>query len=163
MPRAAKLGQKNGYWYTKAGNPNGQYFGKVGIVSFKDAQKQFAEYLKSINDHQRRASSSLTTLELCDMFLDWLQTHRSDRTYDERRRHLTRFSSFHVGTQQVANIPATSIQASDLTAFLDHLAKGAKIKEFTRDKHATSIKAVFNWGSKHPSPTVEIASSIMAL
>ncbi len=48
MPRQAKLSKKNGHWYTKAGNPNGVYFGRVGDVNYQDAKEKFADHLKAL-------------------------------------------------------------------------------------------------------------------
>ena len=51
MPREPKLSQKNGHWYTKAGNPNGEYFGKVGDVPYQEARKRFAQYMQSLGEN----------------------------------------------------------------------------------------------------------------
>jgi integrase len=154
MPRQAKLGKKNGHWFTKAGNPSGVYFGRVGEVTYQDAKRKFADYLKGLAPVRSAAPAAavLTTAELVDLFLDWVQAHRSDRTYDERKRHLQRFIDFKRGERVVGVIPAVEMQATDLTAFLADLKQRLKLDPFTVDKHATSIKAAFHWGCKHPSP-----------
>jgi len=163
MPRQPKLGQKNGQWYTKTGNPNGVYFGPVANVTFQQAKASFAEYLKSLNG-QRAAThnDTLTVWALCEFFLEWVEKCRSPRTYDERRRHLKLFCKHRIGTQQLAALPAASITAADLQSFLDSLQQVTKDEEergeFTIDKYATSIKAAFNWGVKHPSPVSYLPS-----
>ena len=152
MPRTPKLGKKNGFWCTKAGAPNGVYFGKVSEVPYSEAKGKFADYLASLGKDEVECRQVFTILELCDRFLIWLKDHRSDRTHDERKRHLNRFCNFRVGTQLLAELPAEKVQASDLVAFKGHLAEKYKLDPFTVDKHATSIKHSFNWGTKHPSP-----------
>lgn len=152
MPRTPKLGKKNGYWHTKAGAPNGVYFGKVSDVPYSDAKRKFADYLSSLGKDDVATCQVFTVLELTDRFLAWLKDHRGDRTYDERKRHLNRFCNFRVGTQLLAELPAEKIQASDLLAFKKHLVEEYTLDPFTVDKHATSVKHAFNWGTKHPSP-----------
>ena len=52
---------------------------------------------------------------------------------------------------------STDVKAADLEAMLDHLKLGDEerkaVDPFTADKYCTSVKAAFNWGLKHPSPT----------
>jgi site-specific recombinase XerD len=153
MPRTPKLTKKNGYWCTKAGSPNGVYFGKVSEVPYSEAKTKFAEYLSSLGKPEGEAIRSVfTALELCDRFVDWLKEHRGDRTCDERNRHLSRFCNFQVGSQLIADLPADKVQASDLIAFKKHIAEKYELDQFTVDKHATSIKHAWNWATKHPSP-----------
>jgi len=157
MPRQAKLGKKNGYWYTKAGSPNGVYFGGVGEVTYKEARQKFVDYLKTLAPARPEPLAIvLSTAELVDLFLDWVQSHRSDRTYDERKRHLQRFIDFRRGERLIGEIPATENQAADLSAFLADTKERYKLDSFTTDKHATSIKAAFHWGTKHPSPITHL-------
>jgi integrase len=157
MPRTPKLGKKNGYWCTKAGAPNGVYFGKVAEVPYSEAKTKFADYLASLGKDVTQHVTVFTVLELCDRFLIWVKDHRGDRTYDERKRHLNRFCNFRVGTQLLAELPAEKIQASDLTAFKAHLVEAYKVDPFTVDKHVTSIKHGFNWATKHPSPVPHLS------
>lgn len=152
MPRTPKLGKKNGYWHTKAGAPNGVYFGKVSEVPYSEAKQKFADYLSSLGKEDTPQATVFTVLELCDRFLIWVKDHRSERSYDERKRHLNRFCNFRVGTQLLAELPAEKVQASDLMVFKAHLAEKYEVDPFTVDKHVTSIKHAFNWGTKHPSP-----------
>jgi hypothetical protein len=48
MPRHAQLKKKDGYWFTKAGAPNGKYFGRVDEISAADAKVLFVDYLKTV-------------------------------------------------------------------------------------------------------------------
>jgi integrase len=157
MPRQAKLSKKNGHWYTKAGNPNGVYFGRVGDVTYQRAKGKFADYLKALAPVQAAAAvATLSTAELVDLFLDWVHGHRSDRTYDERKRHLQRFIDFTRAGRLVGDVPVLEMQAADLSAFLTDAKERYKLDAFTTDKHATSIKAAFHWGTKHPSPVTHL-------
>jgi len=158
MPRQAKLNKKNGHWYTKAGNPNGVYFGKVGDVTYQEAKDKFADYLKALAPaRMARVVASISTAELTDLFLDWIQSHRSDRTFDERKRHLQRFVNFARNGRLIGEIPALEMQSADLSAFLADAQDRYKLDAFTTDKHATSIKAAFYWGARHPSPVTHLA------
>jgi integrase len=153
MPRQAKLRKKNGYWFTKAGGPNGVYLGRVGEVTYLDAKRKFAEHLKGLAPSRATpAPAGITIAELVDLFLDWVEAHRSARTYGERKHHLQRFIDFTRGDRLVGDTPAIEAQALDLSAFLAHVKEKYKLDPFTVDKHATSVKACFNWGSRHPSP-----------
>jgi integrase len=153
MPRTPKLSQKNGYWYTRAGDPNGVYFGKVGDVPYSAARKLFGKHLESLEETRRAAAGGVSVLALCEQFLDWVEAHRSPRTYDERKRHLDRFCNFRCGMDLIADREAQSLQARDLQVFLAHVRAAHNLDEFTTDKHATSVKAAFHWATKHPSPT----------
>ena len=164
MPRNPTLQIKHGSWYTKAGNTSGHYFGPVKKVSRQDAQGLFADYLKLLScDRAASNQDTLTVLKLCELFLDWVQKNRGDRTYEERRRHLQMFCKHHAGSQRIADLSATAVQALDLQSFLDSLKKTGENEEkrgsYTIDKYATSIKAVFNWGVKHPSPVSYLPQS----
>jgi len=64
-PRRPKLCQKSGCRHTETGNPNGEYFGKVGNVSYQEAHRRFIQHIKSLGERRHRSYSSLTTLEFC--------------------------------------------------------------------------------------------------
>ena len=70
MPRAPKLGKVNGYWCTKAGDQSGVYFGKVGEVPFKEANRAFGKYLATLS-HQARQSRlpTLSVAQICETHL----------------------------------------------------------------------------------------------
>jgi integrase len=94
----------------------------------------------------------LTAGELIDLFLDWIQKNRSDRTYSTRRTYCSRFASFRIGGKQVADLPANKIKSSDMEAWLDRMA-GQGLDPQTRRHAQTSVKHCWNWATKHPSPT----------
>lgn len=170
MPREAKLGKHEGQWFTKAGNSSGTYFGSVAEVPYKRAKQLFNEYLAKLSNERTERRAGIPVAELMDEFLAWLEDSRSDRTFDERRRHLQRFIHFHQASNLIADVPATAITAEDLKGFLKQIGeqdwlelrggKGKWIKRkraldpFTVGKYQTSLMACFAWGAgkKNPSP-----------
>jgi hypothetical protein len=165
MPRVAKLGKHKGQWCTKAGNPNGVYFGRVDEVSFKDAQKLFRSHLNSLTKATVK-TVGVTVAELMDKFLAWLEDSRSNRTFGERKQHLGRFVHYRRGADLLADVTATSVTAVDLKGFLVHVRENdwqgqwvkrkAPLDPFTVGKYQTSIMACFAWGSgkRNPSPSL---------
>jgi len=81
MPRQAKLGKKNGYWFTRAGNPNGVYFGRTGVMSYEDVKRAYGAHLKSLKVTRHRQEAGLIVADLIEKFLDWIEVERSERTY----------------------------------------------------------------------------------
>src|SRR5262245_36671618 len=106
MPSPAKLriqskgekGKKSKarYWYTDAGG-TGTYFGRVGDVTHKDAERLFREHMASLASTKPKAGA-LSAATLFDEFLDAVLAHRSKRTYEERKLHLDRFANYRSGT-----------------------------------------------------------------
>ena len=87
LPREAKLRKKKigkvAYWFTKAGGDT--YFGRVDVVPYKEARKLFQNHVGSLSEDQNNSKvRGLTAGELMDVFLDWIEHHRSDRTYATR-------------------------------------------------------------------------------
>ncbi len=151
MPRHPKLRKKkigkSVYWFTKAGGDT--YFGSVEETPYKDARRLFNQHLESVVDTQEgRKSHQLTAGELMDVFLDWLEKHRSDRTYSTRKTHCNRFGKFRVKGQKLGDLPARKIRGSDLEAWLAHLEKEGHEAQ-TRRHAQTSIKHCWNWATKH--------------
>src|SRR5947199_10812616 len=104
MPREAKLRKKKigkiAYWFTKAGGDT--YFGRVDAVPYKEARNLFRDHVGSLSEGQNNAKGrGLTAGELMDVFLDWVQGHRSDRTYGTRKTHCNRFGKFKVKDAKV--------------------------------------------------------------
>jgi integrase len=155
VPRQPKLRKKkigkSRYWFTKAGGDT--YFGNVADVPFSEARRLFSEHVKSIFETGNK-SKGMTTGDLMDLFLEWVQKNRSDRTYGTRKTHCEQFGAFHVGSQKVriADLPANKIKGADLEAWLNHLAKKG-LGPQTRRHAETSIKHCWNWATRHPSPT----------
>lgn len=159
MPRSPKLRVKNGYWFTKAGGTSGTYFGRVDEITHNRARELFAIHLKNLSATRSPQRHALTVAMLCDEYLEWLKNHRSERTYEERRRHLKLFCNHRVGSQRMAELIATDVQDTDLQSFLTHVQQEHALDPFTVDKYATSVKAAYTWGRKHPAPTSYLPNS----
>ena len=155
MPRQPKLHKKkigkSVYWFTKAGGDT--YFGNVSDVPYSEAKRLFNQHLQSVMDAwEHNKSRDLSAGELMDLFLDWLQLHRSERTYSTRKTYCNKFGKFTVRGTKVGDLPARKVRGSDLEAWIATLvAKGNK--EQTLRHAQTSIKHCWNWATKHPSPT----------
>lgn len=154
MARQPKLRKKTVgkavYWFTKAGGDT--YFGRTDEVPYADARRQFNQHLASVTDDQGSSKGrDLTAGELMDLFLGWIEQHRSDRTYSTRKTHCNRFGKFKIKGVKVGDLPARKVRASDLEGWLDHLeAEGHEAQ--TRRHHETSIKHSWNWATKHCPP-----------
>src|SRR5262245_6728412 len=157
MARHPKLRKKtvgtSVYWFTRAGGDT--YLGNVEEVSHQEAKRLFADHLLRVHgearDNKRRG---LSAGELMDLFLDWVQKHRDERTYSTRKTYCSRFGAFVVGGRKVrvADLPADKVRGEDLEAWLDHLA-GEGLGAQTRLHAETSVRHCWNWATKHPSPT----------
>ena len=148
--RRKKVG-KSVYWFTKAGGDT--YFGNVADVPHAVAQRLFRQHIANLTDAtQDGKRMALTAGALMDLFLDWVQAHRSDCSYGTRRTYCSRFGAFTVGGKRIADLPADKVTGPDLEAWLAHLAAQGQSAQ-TRRHAQTSIKHAWNWATKHPSPT----------
>jgi hypothetical protein len=157
VPRQPKLRKKKVgrsiYWFTKAGGDT--YFGKVEEVPHEDARKLFADHLHKLRDEETASKrQALTAGELMDLFLGWVQKHRDEQNYATRRTSCSRFGALRVGGRKVRDpdLPATQVRGVDLEAFLAHL-EDEGLSAQTRLHAETSVRACWNWATKHPSPT----------
>lgn len=158
MPRQPQLRRKkvgkSEYWYTRAGGET--YFGNVNDLPYSEAKKLFADHIKSVTEEASNSKGRkvLSAAELMDLFLDWLQKHRSDPTYKNRRTHCNRFAAFRVETSplRIADLPATQMKDKYLEDWLAHLENDLGLSDQTRRHAETSIKHCWNWATKHPSP-----------
>ena len=106
MPRAAKLGRLKGYWYTRAGNPSGVYFGKVGEVSHADARKRFRKYLASLDEGKlQQVLPALSVAEVCDAHLKWVRVERSEALFKQRRSFLNHWCRHKVDELRSQRLP----------------------------------------------------------
>lgn len=158
MARQAKLRKKTvgtaTYWFTKAGGPT--YFGNVDDVSYKEARSLFSDHLQSLSDSERDSKQKgLTVGELMDLFLAWIEKHRSRATYLSRRTHCSRFADFKIGNPKtrIAELPANKVKGADLDAWLTHLEEGRGLSAQTRRHAETSVKHAWRWATRYPSPT----------
>lgn len=163
MPRLPKLRKKkirgSTYYFTEAGG-SPTYFGNVQEVSYEDARKLFSAHVQSLVEQEPASKSkTLTAGELIDLFLEWVQRSRSERSYSTRKTYCSRFASFRVGGKGgklIADLPANRIKSSDMEAWLDHLV-GQGHGPQTRKHAQTSVKHCWNWATKHPSPTPHLS------
>jgi integrase len=156
MPRQPKLRKKKVgssiYWFTKAGGDT--YFGNVEEVSHKAAKKLFATHLNKVHgDAEGSKRRGLSAGELMDLFLEWVHKHRDGQNYATRKNYCSRFGSFRVGSRQtrVADLPADKVRGEDLEAWLAQLEEEG-LEAQTRLHAETSVRACWNWATKHPSP-----------
>jgi len=155
MPQQPKLRKKkvgkSVYWFTKTGGDT--YFGNVRDVPYAEARSQFNDHVASVMDAQKNSKvHELTAGDLMDLFLDWIEKYRSERTYSTRKTHCNRFGKFRVKAVKIGELPARKVRGSDLEAWLEHLeAEGHSAQ--TRRHAQTSIKHCWNWATKYPSPT----------
>jgi integrase len=128
----------------------------VQNIPYDEARRLFAAHTKNLAEVGAGSKSkTLTAGELIDLFLDWVQKNRSERTYGTRRTYCSRFASFRVGGnggKLIASLPANRIKSADMEAWLDHLA-GQKLDPQTRRHAQTSVQHCRNWATKHPSRT----------
>jgi len=86
MSRAAKLGRHNGYWYTRAGNRAGVYFGRIGEVPYNEALKRFRKHLSTLDDDRKQTELPLLSVaEICDSHLLWAKNKRSPALFRQRQ------------------------------------------------------------------------------
>jgi integrase len=163
MPRQPKLRKKKVgesiYWFTKAGGDT--YLGNVAEVTHQDARKRFADHLLRIrSEEMANKREHLTARELMDLFLQWVHGHRNEQNYFTRRTYCSRFGAFCVGQRRVrvADLPAHKVRGEDLEAWLETL-KEEGLEAQTRLHAETSVRACWNWATKHPSPTPYLPTS----
>jgi integrase len=141
MPRQAKIGQKNGHWYSEAGG-KARYFGRVDDTPYASALKRFREALASPGADREAKPKPMTVGELKTLFLAWLERHRGYRTHYERSRHLQRFAKAY-GKRKASEVDGTHLEA-----FTAALAKRGAALDW-QHKHEVSVRAMFRWGVKH--------------
>ena len=93
MGRHAKLRRNGEYWATDAGGKT-TYFGRTNEVPYGDAVKRFRKFLagRSVSEPQVCILTKGKTVRgLFGEFSEWMQTQRSERTLEERQRHLQRW------------------------------------------------------------------------
>jgi integrase len=154
MARQPKLRKKkvgnSVYWFSKAGGDT--YFGNVKDVAHEDAKRLFNQHLESLLDGQQdRKSQDLRAGDVMDFFLDWIERHRSDRTYSTRRTHCNRFGKFKVKGAKIGDLSVRKVKATDLEAWLAHLEEEGHSAQ-TRRHAQTSIKHCWNWATRHCPP-----------
>lgn len=157
MARSPKLNRaqvgKHAYWSTDAGGRR-VYFGKVGEVSRKQAETQFADHLKAIRTEtnaQRdvRLANAPSVWELCDRHNLWYQANRADRSYRQRRSLLQSFCNYQVSGQLYGRGQLIGDLAVDRITLQHAQEFIATIHDpCTRLHHVIAIKASFNWAAR---------------
>jgi integrase len=155
MPRQPKLRKKKvgraTYWYTEAGGPT--YFGNVEAVPYLEARRLFAVHVQILLDERNVSKEQgFTAGDLIDLFLEWVEKHRSHATYTTRLIYCSRFGDLKVRNVKIADLPADKVRASDLEGFLERM-EGEGLGPQTRLHAETSVRHCWNWGARHPSPT----------
>jgi integrase len=142
MGRQAKLRRKGEYWATDAGGKT-TYFGKTNEVPYGDALKRFRSFLADRSLSKAPVSiltNGKTVRVLLEEFSEWMGSQRSERTLEERQRHLRRWC------ERFGDLPCNAIGASNLESFINDL-----LHRYPSDyvaKHVTSVKAMFNTAVK---------------
>jgi hypothetical protein len=112
-------------------------------VPYGDALKRFRKFLASHSvpePHGCILTKGQTVWGLFGEFSRWIQSQRSDRTLEERQRHLQRWCD------RLGDLHCSAIGASHLENFMSDL-----LRRYPADyvaKHVTSIKAMFNTAVK---------------
>jgi integrase len=88
-----------------------------------------------------------------DLFLDWVQTHRAESSYDTRRLYCSRFGAHKVGPRKVCvrDLPADGVRGEDLESWLAKLKEDG-LEPQTRLHAETSVRHCWSWATEHPSP-----------
>jgi hypothetical protein len=151
MARPAKLRKKNGYWMTKAGGTEA-YFGKVALVPYGDARKQFLDHLRDVASRRQKGRAAITVEVLCDLHLDWLQSNRSNDLYKQRQYLLSKWCDFPVGKGRnrtlVGELAAVRITAEHLLAWKQALYD-ENLHDVTVQHALAAVKSCWYWGVNH--------------
>lgn len=141
MPRSAKLRNKGGYWASDAGGKT-RYFGKVDETSYAEALRRFREFLAvpplALVDE---ATKPIAVAELIELFLPWVRTHRGEKSFEERSRHLARFGKL------FGKVVARDVKGRHLERFIEALRERGCTPDYIH-KHCVSVRAMFNRGGK---------------
>lgn len=138
MGRQAKLGQKNGYWYSEAGGVP-RYFGKVGVVSHGDAMKKLHLALTVPDVPEKR---DLTVQDLAEDFKTWLNKSRASKTAYERGRLLESWLKMQ-GSRK-----ATSVTPQHLVEYQTALLENGFQIDYVK-KHVVTVRMMFRYGVKN--------------
>ncbi|HUG71541.1 MAG TPA: tyrosine-type recombinase/integrase [Pirellulaceae bacterium] len=164
MARHAKLNKKLvgkiTYWHTRAGGQGDTYFGRVGEVSFADANAAFRKHLaKEATRQQKRqaakkTTSAITVKELADKRCAWLLEYKSKCHYENQRSFLSTFANHEISEGRTyGELAAIHVDRETIEQFITSLSKTKSEKTGDyRDQntlvHITkAIKAAWEWAS----------------
>jgi integrase len=157
------------YWHTNA--CGGKSFGRVGEVSFDEAQSRFYAFLAGVEEDanperkeeaepiecvpqrgepepidclDRTAETEIPSIKsLIGTFVDWLGKNRSASNRENRERDCNRFAEF-VGE----SLASTSVTSRMLEEWRELLAQ-QEYNLQTILHSETSVRHLFNWAGKH--------------
>jgi integrase len=141
MPRRPKPFFHRGWWCSNVGGSRTKL--AQGWENKSAAEDALLDLLNEQRQHpDRKTYPQLTVLDLCEKFLDWVELHRSEDTYDDYRDWLNRWQKLHGTTR------AREIQADDLEAWKQALAK-QELSPWTINHAIVAVKTCWSWGLKN--------------
>jgi len=141
MPRRAKPFFHRGWWCTNTGGTRTKLAqGRANKDAAEDALLDLLNERRHYPD--RKTYPQLTVRDLCDKFLDWVELHRAEDTYDDYRDWLNKWVKLHGTTR------AREIQANDLEEWKQKLAK-QDLSPWTVNHAIISVKTCWSWSVKN--------------
>jgi integrase len=141
MPAQPKPFWHRGWWKTDLG---GRRTNLVRGPNDRKTRTLAKEALKKLLEKppEERAVEQLAVWELCEQFLDWVELHRSEKTFTDYHTCLSRWVGLH------GKRPVNSIKQLDL----EHL-KTALVKEGYKpcsvNHYVVAVQTCWNWGGKN--------------
>jgi integrase len=141
MPRRPKPFFHRGWWKTNVGQPQTKLAkGRENKAAAEDA---LLDLLNERRQHpDRKPYPQLTVEDIGEKFLDWVQLHRSEDTYDDYRDWLNKWVKLH-GPRRVRDI-----RALDLEEWKQQLA-GRGLSHWTVNHAIVAVKTCWSWGFKN--------------
>lgn len=171
MPRQPKLRRikKQGreYWGTQAGG-SVKYFGRTSEVPHKEAEPLFRAYLAELrlrpaNDQEPEDTSNISSLELVNEYLTWVQQNLSANNYSTKKSFLARWCRHRVFGRRLAghgrpigHLVAMTVTAQHLSEFVGALSDdvatkgknaGQPLSETALSHAMVHVKACWSWAS----------------
>src|SRR5947208_3588713 len=108
MPRQVKPFFHRGWWVTDVGGQRTKL--AHGRENRKQAEQAFHELVAQASyAPEGKTVQQLAVWELCDQFLEWVEIHRSERTFSDYHDWLSRWVKLH------AKEPVRDIRPLDLS------------------------------------------------
>jgi integrase len=142
MPRQPKPFFHRGWWVTDVGGTRTKL--AQGRENRKQAEQAFHEMLAkaSYGHGATKTVQQLAVWELCEQFLDWVEIHRSEKTFTDYKICLKRWVKLHG-----KRLPR-DIRSLDLEQWKASLVKAGK-KPCTINHAIIAVQTCWNWGVKH--------------
>src|SRR5262249_43206743 len=107
------------------------------------AEDALLDLLNDLRYHPaQKTCPQMSVLDLCEKFLDWVELHRSEGTYDDYRDWLGKWVKLH-GPRR-----ARDVRALDLEEWKGDLAK-RKLSPWTVNHAVVAVKTCWSWGVKN--------------